>query len=353
MPIGIEGLGASPGTATIGTLYAVNTPSDADTLFGPTSRLAQLCKFVLTRGAGPLLAGASSMTTAPTLLQRQAVWDNLSSDPIIRLRLTDSVLSSDLAALGTSLTNAESAPLYNKQVAIVGLASGTTKAQFITAAAAVAHKRMALVGPSMYDENGTLRDSGFSAAAVAAEVAKNNDPTNDLDLWTLPYTTGIEKDTNGYPIFRLKTVGGVGTNDFEDLLQAGVSPLRQAFGSVAATLITHLRTTFIADGSFDSLQTRLIVDQVFIDVRDYIRDKNFLRQQNTPDTRNQIASGVEALLFERRSWVAPKTQSDGTLGYNVQVTSSPDNRQVTVAYEGTVVRGISTVQVAASLDIPV
>jgi hypothetical protein len=46
----------------------------------------------------------------------------------------------------------------------------------------------------------------------------------------------------------------------------------------------------------------------------------------------------------------PVLQGDGTQGYNVTVTASPDNRQVTVGYEGTVVRGINTVKVAANLS---
>lgn len=351
LPIAIEGLGASPGTATVGTLYSVSTPADVDSLFGSSSRLAALIKFILTRGAGPVIAGASSMTTAPTLVARQAVWDNMSSDPLIRIRLTDSVVQSELISLAAWMTNAEAAPLYNKQFAIGGLATGTSKATLITAAGAIAHKRFVLPGPGIYDEAGTLRDGGYLSCAIAAELAKNFDPTNDLDLWTLPLITGIEKDSLGFPLLRLKTVAGVGTNDFEDLLQAGVSPVMQSQGA-AGVQITHLRTTWVTDTTFDSLMTRIIVDQVFLDVKNYLMNNNYLRQMNIADTRNRIASGVTALLNERQSWIAKKLQADGTLGYNVQVTSSPDNRQVTVAYEGTVVRGISTIQVAASLTIP-
>jgi hypothetical protein len=242
--------------------------------------------------------------------------------------------------------------IFNKQFGFVGMAAATTKAALLTAASAILNKRTVLVGPSVYDESSpaVLRDGGFLAAAIAAEVTKNGDPTNDLDRWTLPLLTGIEKDALGFPLLRVKTVNGVATNDFEDLLQGGVSPVMNDGTGVA---ITHLRTTYTTDGTFDSLMTRIIVDQVFVDVRDYLMESNFLRLPNSEETRGRIKSGVEALLFERRSWIKPKSQNDGTVGYNVQVTSSPDNRQVTVAYEGTVVRGISTIQVAASLDIPV
>lgn len=348
-PIGIEGVAAPAGTAAIGSVTKISTPSEADTILGSASRLAQLVKFMLTRGASPVYAGVSSKTTA-ILSDRQAVWDQLASDPAIRIRLTDSLAQADLVAHGTNLDQA--AVIFNKQMGFVGMATGTTKAALIAAATAIANKRTTLVGPGVYDEGSpaVLRDGGFLACAIAAEVAKNGDPTNDLDRWTLPLLTGIEKDANGFPLLRVKTVSGVATNDFEDLLQGGVSPIMQDGNGVA---ITHLRSTYTTDGTFDSLMTRIIVDQVFVDVRDYLMSANYLRLPNSADVRGRIASGVEALLVERRSWIKPKPQNDGSTGYNVQVTSSVDNRQVTVAYEGTVVRGISTIQVAASLDIPV
>ena len=348
-PIGIEGVAAAGGTAAIGSVTKISTPSESDVALGASSRLGQLVKFLLTRGASPVYAGVSSKTTA-ILSDRQAVWDQFSSDSAIRIRLTDSVLQSDLVALGTNMNQADA--IFNKQFGFVGMAAATTKAALLTAASAILNKRTVLVGPSVYDESSpaVLRDGGFLAAAIAAEVTKNGDPTNDLDRWTLPLLTGIEKDALGFPLLRVKTVNGVATNDFEDLLQGGVSPVMNDGTGVA---ITHLRTTYTTDGTFDSLMTRIIVDQVFVDVRDYLMESNFLRLPNSEETRGRIKSGVEALLFERRSWIKPKSQNDGTVGYNVQVTSSPDNRQVTVAYEGTVVRGISTIQVAASLDIPV
>jgi hypothetical protein len=350
-PIGLEGQGAAAGSGVAGQVYTISTPSEADTILGPTARVAQIAKFLLTRGAAPLKVGVAQKTGVPTLAERQVIWDAMASDPTIRLRLTDSIVQSDLVAFGTNLTQADA--IFNKQFGIVGMATGTTKALLITAAAAIANKRVVLVGPGVYDESSpaVLRDGCFLAAGVAAEVAKNGDPTNDLDRWPLPLLTGIEKDVNNYNLLRVKTVGGVATNDFEDLLQGGVSPVMP--DSAGGVLITHLRTTYTTDGTFDSLQTRIIVDQVFVDVRDYLTNNGFLRQPNTPDVRGRIQSGVEALLLERRSWIKPKAQNDGTSGYNVQVTSSLDNRQITVAYEGTVVRGISTIQVAASLDIPV
>ena len=355
LPIGIEGQGESAGTGAIATPYVISRGDQAETIIGPQSAnlLSRLVQAILTAGAGPVKAVISAKGSTPNLAARQAAWATLESDTDVRLRLTDSSVQADLVALAASANLANL--VYNKQVALVGMPSGTAKAALISAAAAIAvgdQPRAVLVAPGVYDAGGILRNGNFAAAVVAAEVAKNPDPSSDLDLWTVPNLTGIELDASGLPVFRRKIVTGAAMNDYEDLLDGGVSPL-QPSRVAGGVMTTHLRTTYITNTQWDNLYTRIIVDQVFLDVKNYILDNNFLRQGNTDATRARIASGVAALLQERSSWISPITQGDGSTGYGVSVTSSPDQRQVTVGYQGTVVRGINTVQVAANLTIPV
>jgi hypothetical protein len=146
-------------------------------------------------------------------------------------------------------------------------------------------------------------------------------------------------------------VTGAAVDDFEDLLQGGVSPV-QPTRVAGGVQTTHLRTVFTTNTSYDNLYTRIIIDQIFLDVKNYILDNNFLRAGNTAATRARIKSGVEAVLTERVAWIGTVAQPDGSQGYNVSVTPSADNRQITIGYEGVVVRGINTVKVAANLSIP-
>ena len=360
LPIGIEGQMDNAGDATIGTLYSIVRTDQAVQKFGAASasRLTTLINALLARGAGPVIAVASAKGTAPTLVQRQAAWALLESDPNVRIRLTDSVTQADLVALATSCANA--ALINHKQVAFVGMAAGTTKAALIAAATAIAASgkegatRTVLVGPAAYDDLGTLQDGGYAAMSVAAEVAKNGDPSNDLDLYQLPLLTAIEKDAAGMPIFREKVVSGVAVNDYEDLLQGGVSPLMTPpITGTSGVAISHLRTVYTTDTTHDALMTRIIEDQIFIDVKNYVLSGGFLQQGNTDATRKRIQSGVDAILHERIAWLNPLPQADGTLGYGVAVTSSVDQRQVTVSYSGQIVRGIQTVQVTGNLSITV
>src|SRR4029077_8678030 len=141
--------------------------------------------------------------------------------------------------------------------------------------------------------------------------------------------------------FRIKVVGGTATNDFEDLLQGGVSPLMP--GRPGGAAISHLRMTYTVDGTFDALMTRIIVDQVFVLVRDYCYSFNALRRGNTPANRELLRSGVEALLIEHSSWVQRCVQASGCLGDKVSVVASADQRQMIVHYQGQVVRGVQTI----------
>jgi hypothetical protein len=348
LPIGVEGASAVGGTAVEATLYDVSRPADADTLFGAASSLSTLVKFLLGRGV-PTVKAISSETdgTAPTLVERQAAWALLESDQSIRLRLTDSVTQADLVALADSAEWAEG--IQNKQVAIMGMAAATASAGLITAAGAILSKRGVLVAPGFYDENGVLRGGNYLAAAIAAEVAKNSDLGDDLDTLALAGFTGVEKDANGMPLFRIKAGAGTPINDFETLLVGGVSPVRA--GRNGGVEITHLRTTWTTDATFDSLMTRLIVDQIFIDVRNYCEAQNFLRRGNTQKNRDDLKAGVEALLNERSNWIKPLVQPDNTFGYSVAIIPSGDNRSVTISYKGEVVRGIQTILVAPELVI--
>ena len=350
LPIGVEGQMLNTGDADVGTLYTVSTASEGHDLFGVSSPLAAVIDAALDGGASPVIAVASANNTTPNLSARQAVWDDLASDTRVRLRLTDSVSQADLVELANSAESAEL--VQNKQIAIMGMQNGTTLSGYTAAASAIASSRGVLVAPGVYDLSGTLRKGTFAAAVVASLLASNSDLSNDLDLTNLPLLTGLEQDVNGNPLFRNKVSAGVKVNEFETALQGGVSPL--APGLTPGTVqITHLRTTFIANSAYDSLTTRLIVDQLFVDVRDYVKASGFLRRANTESNRNALAAAVTALLEERSSWLQPVTLANGTVGYGVSVISSADNRQLTVSYQGRVVRGIQTILVAPVLVIPV
>jgi hypothetical protein len=350
MPIGVEGQMDNDGTGAVNTPYVINTISEARTTFGVAAKLTKIIEVVINHGAFPVVVVPSKKGSIPLLTDRQLAWDILASDLNVRLRLTDSIVQGDLVELADSCE--ESELVQHKQVGFGGLATGTALAGYTTAASAIASSRFVLVGPGVYDQDAVLRDGSFAAAICAAETAKNADLSNDLDLWDLPLLSGIEKASTGLPIFRNKVASGVNVNEFETLLQGGVSPIMPS-RTGAGAMISHLRTTYTTNTAFDALSTRLIADQIYVDIKNYILDSGFLRRGNTEAVRNALVAAVTALLFERNAWVGTITQPDGQQGYGVSAVPSADMRQVTVSYSGRIVRGIQTIQISGSLSIPV
>jgi len=346
--VGIEGQGDVAGTQAVAIPAFVTSQAQSDTLFGPSSSLGTIVKFCMAQGLNGVWAVASAKGSAPTLLQRQTAWAVLEDNPDIRIRLTDSQAQADLVALADSCEYAEG--VQNKQMCFVGLATPTTSGALTTAATAIASKRGILVGPGYYDENGVLQSGRIAAARVACEVARNPDITDDLDTLALAGTTGIEKDAaTGMPVFRLKANGGTPINDFQTLLTGGVSPLRQ--GRAGQAEITHLRTTYTTDTTYDALQTLLIRDETFIGLRAMLEQEKFLRRGNTAQNRALCARIVETWLKAHNDWIEPKTQPDGQLGYGVTVTASPDLRKMIVDYFGNIVRNNQIIELRGTLTI--
>jgi hypothetical protein len=353
LAIGIEGQKATAGTATVGTRYVVTDGATADALFGSASSLANLIKFVLAKGVNWVYAVASASNTTPTLVQRQTAWTALEDTADCRIRLTDSVTQADLVALADSAEWAEG--VQNKQFAVMGLATPSTPSGLTTAAAAIASKRGLLVGPGIYDENGTLLSGAYAAAWVASLVSQNQDIADDLDTVPLYGSTGIERDAGGQmPIFRVRANAGTPLNDFNTLLNGGVSPLRQGVNGLAE--IVHLRMTYTTDSTYDALMTLLIKDQVFIDIRTLLtgpQSPNLLRRGNTEESRSLAAALVDNYLRNHNGWVQPKfLMGSSTPDYGVSVTASSDKREMTVSYQGEIVRNTQKIKVNGALTIP-
>lgn len=348
--IGVEGYMAVDGDATAGVPEVVSTAQEAADAFGVTSSLTQLVQFILSRGVNAVTAVASDATADPELDGRQAAWEALADDPGVRVRLTDSTTQADQVALAASCEAAES--IDNKQFCLLAMATPSSKATLSSLAAAVASKRGVVVGPGVYNTAGTLLGGATLSALVAAEIAKNPDISDSLNTYEIPATAGIEKEAaTGLPLFRLRSNGGTPLDDFQDLLDDGISPIQQAASGLAA--FTHLRTTWTDDDTFDALQTLLIKDEVFLGIRDNLRANNMLRLPNNSDNRTLAAALTDAYLKSHDDWVEPTLLPTGTTGYGVTTQTFPDNSGFTLFYNGEVVRGTNRINIAGTLQIPV
>lgn len=347
--VGVEGQMDVAGSQAVGLPALVTDPNQAATLFGPSSSLTKLVQFCLGRGLSQVWAVASASGTTPTLLQRQTAWAPLEDNRDIRIRLTDSVVQGDQAALADSCENAEG--IQCKQHCYVGIPAGTTKAAALTWAAAVASKRGIVTAAGVYDSNGNLLGGQYGAAYAACEVAKNPDISDSMNNMSIAGTSGVEKETaTGLPVFRQRTNGGTPLNDLQDLLTAGISPY--ALSRDGRARFTHLRTSWTVDTTFDALQTLLIKDQVFIDIRTLLYNMNAVRKAQTADNMSLAAKAVEGYLKSHADWVAPVLLPNGDIGYGVTVVPGVDGKSYTINYFGGVVRGTNVININGTLTIP-
>lgn len=348
LKIGVEGEMGDDGDATINLPETITSVEDAATAFGAAtgSSLTRLVQLILSRGVSQVVAVASDPTHK--LTSRQTAWEALEDDPTIRMRFSDGTTQADLVALAESCENAEA--INNKQFCVVAMATPSSKATMSTIAQAMNSKRGVLVGPGIYDLNGVLRGGADAAVYAGCEIAKNPDITDSLNLYEIPATAGVELEAaTGRPLVRLRANGGDPIDDFQDLLDDGVSPFKLAPSGLAS--FSHLRTTFTDDDTFDALQTLLVKDETFLGVRQELLDQKFLRKPNTQDNRDLACAIVDSWLKAHDTWVAPTPLPDGTTGYGVTAVSSEDQKSFTISYFGQVVRGTNVIVLNETLTI--
>lgn len=349
LTVGVEGQMDNAGNASVNLPYMITNADDAVTRFGPNASLTALVTFLLGRGLAYVMAVASKKGSGPALEDRKLAWANLEDDPTVRIRLTDSSTQADLVALADSCENAEK--IENKQFCVVAISSATI-ATVKAAAVAIASKRAVQVAPGVYDTDGVLQSGAYAAAFAAAEIAKNADIADSLNLAPIPATSGIEKEAaSGLPVYRLRTNGGTPKNDFQELLTAGVSPFQQDPSGTAA--FTHIRTTWVTDDTFDALMTLLIKDEVFLGIKNMLLGQMFLRSGNTAQNRALAGKLTDQWLKAHDDWVEPISLADGSEGYGVTVVPSADLKSFTVNYFGQVVRGTNVININGTLTIPV
>lgn len=174
-----------------------------------------------------------------------------------------------------------------ERIAVVG-GSGLNVTQLVERAAALNSERMVLVGGDVVTEAGTALSGVFGAAAVAAAIAVQSDPS-------IPIQGAV-----------LAGLGGVsvryGDSEIDTLVRGGVTPLEAVGGEVSPVRGVTTRTTTggAADATWRELTTVLIVDDVIPTIRSSLRSR-FARSKNTAQSRGAIRSQVVLELENKRA----------------------------------------------------
>lgn len=264
---------AATGGAQPGRVYAITRASDAGTLFGGDSPLSALCAIALANGAArvaavPVDGTDPGYTAAFAALEQEALC----------AVLCDSTAQAVHTALKSSVERASS-----RKKERVGLAVYEGESPY-SWAEAFQSERMVLLAQT--PESGPACGP---AAALAGRIAEAAGPNHSLHGAAF---IGIE------PVRPALT-----EQEIDQLVQAGVSPMENAAGSVA---LIRAVTSRVTDGegnpdrTFQELSTVLTLDHVIAAVRDSL--ESLLRgARNNGRTRAALATQAGVVLQAKRA----------------------------------------------------
>ena len=228
---------------------------DASGVYG----MSTLLRFLFANGAGAVKAVAVGKDESEEKDYASA-FAALSDEEDVGVMVCDSAAQSVHLLLKTAAEDASAA--RRERIAVIG-GSEETVAQMVNRAKAVNSERVVLVGPDIASDDGGTMSAVFAAAAVAAVIAGNTDPSVPIN--------GAELTLFGAAGKRLSD------NEIDQLASGGA-----------------------ADTTWRELTTILIVDEVIPTIRSALRTR-FARSKNTAQSRGAIRSQVVLELEEMKS----------------------------------------------------
>ena len=237
---------------------------DASGVYG----MSTLLKFLFANGAGAVKAVAVGKDESEEKDYASA-FAALSDEEDVGVMVCDSAAQSVHLNLKAAVESA-SAARYER-IAVVG-GTAETVAQMVDHAKAINSERVVLVGPDIASDDGGTMSAVFAAAAVAAVIAGNTDPSVPIN--------GAELTLFGAAGKRLSD------NEIDQLVRGGVTPIETVGGvsSPVRGITTKTSSGGAADTTWRELTTILIVDEVIPTIRSALRTR-FARSKNTAQSR--------------------------------------------------------------------
>lgn len=309
---------------TKGEMTCVNSYAQAAALYGSQSAMAQLIKVLFQNGAPVVYAVPAAVSGEGAAADYEAAFAVLMGEPEIGYMVCDSHEAEVHSAMLTAIQGANETSKYR-----IGIVEGKgTAEELVSAAEALNHERMVLVGGSVTDGA-----PGCVAAAVAGVIAGQNDPALPL---------------GGAELIGLEALDCAWSDgEVNTLIQSGVTPVERQSGSVSVVRGVTTRTTTggVADSTWRDLTTILIVDDVLPTVRNSLRTR-FARTKNTAQTRGAIRTQVVIELENKKSSEIIDDYS------NVSVTADENDPAVcNVSFAFDVVHGINRIELVAHITV--
>ena len=298
---------------------------DASGVYG----MSTLLKFLFANGAGAVKAVAVGKDESEEKDYASA-FAALSDEEDVGVMVCDSAAQSVHLLLKTAAEDASAA--RRERIAVIG-GSEETVAQMVNRAKAVNSERVVLVGPDIASDDGGTMSAVFAAAAVAAVIAGNTDPSVPIN--------GAELTLFGAAGKRLSD------NEIDQLVRGGVTPIETVGGvsSPVRGITTKTSSGGAADTTWRELTTILIVDEVIPTIRSALRTR-FARSKNTAQVRAAIRSQVMVELENKRAQEIIDSFGE------VSVKASEDDPTVClVEFSFAVAHGLNRIYLSAHITV--
>lgn len=273
---------------TVNKVELITSYEEGKSVFGEDASgvygMSTLLRFLFANGAGAVKAVAVGKDESEEKDYASA-FAALSDEEDVGVMVCDSAAQSVHLLLKTAAEEASAA--RRERIAVIG-GSEETVAQMVNRAKAVNSERVVLVGPDIASDDGGTMSAVFAAAAVAAVIAGNTDPSVPIN--------GAELTLFGAAGKRLSD------NEIDQLVRSGVTPIETVGGvsSPVRGITTKTSSGGAADTTWRELTTILIVDEVIPTIRSALRTR-FARSKNTAQSRGAIRSQVVLELEEMKS----------------------------------------------------
>ena len=300
--------------------YAPISFEDAKAKYGDNSNIVKLMGVAIDNGGTKFIVVRVDDTTDPANPDYKGALAVSELEEAIDIIITDSMNPTTFADVKTSINNAS---LNRKErTAVVGFDVATDMSTVITTAQSINSNRVLTAYPNLLDSKGTELSGMYLAAAIAGQLAKEQDPSMPFTGVELVGFYGVTK--------KLKD------SEMESLIDAGVIPLEAKNGSIR---VVRCITTYTKDsqGAIDitwqEVTTVRISDYIFKDLRESLA-RRFQRAKQTKDTRDAIRSEVMTRLitYQELEYIENVEDGDVTIAIN---PSNPLRNDVSFKYDVT------------------
>ena len=310
-------------SAEIGKIYNITKASDAESIFGKSGLMFNLCDISLKNGAYKI----SAVSVGDSDENYQGAFDLLNAVDDICAIICDSENLSIQNLLKTSVISASEN--LRERIGIVAAAQDETLSTWTTN---FNHERIILVAQNPTEGNQTLSGC-ILAAALAGIISKNTDPTTSFNGDALEGISGLNISLS--------------EDDVDDYIQMGIVPFEIVNNNVEIirAVTSKISSNGAIDNTFKELNTILIIDFILKEIRSTLKSK-IQGQKNNSSTRSSIQSQTTLKLQEFL-----EAQMIDSYDQVAVSQSEQDASICIVKLSFTVSRGLNQIHITASVTV--